>query len=228
MTLREWLDRGEAQLLSGPHPDRARRDSETLLLHLVGKNRAWLLAHLADDFAGCTAIRYASLLDRRHEGEPIQYITGESEFYGLPFRVTSDVLVPRPETEQLVEKVIELAPLFRKPRIVDVGTGSGAIAIALAHEWPKAAVTAIDISEPALTVARDNAARAGFADRIRFLRGDLLSPVIGEQFEFVVSNPPYVSIADRASLAVEVRDHEPDVALFAGEDGRAQSAGLRR
>ena len=219
MTLREWLDRGEAQLLSGPHPDRARRDSETLLLHLVGKNRAWLLAHLADDFAGCTAIRYASLLDSRHEGEPIQYITGESEFYGLPFRVTSDVLVPRPETEQLVEKVIELAPLFRKPRIVDVGTGSGAIAIALAHEWPKAAVTAIDISEPALTVARDNAARAGFADRIRFLRGDLLSPVIGEQFEFVVSNPPYVSIADRAFLAVEVRDHEPDVALFAGEDG---------
>jgi release factor glutamine methyltransferase len=219
MTLREWLERGDAQLLSGPHPDRARRDAETLLLHLIGKNRAWLLAHLADDFAGCTAIRYASLLERRRKGEPIQYITGETEFYGLPFRVSSDVLVPRPETEHLVEKVIELAPLFRKPRIVDVGTGSGAIAIALAHEWPNAAVTAIDISEPALTVARDNAVRVGFADRIRFLKGDLLSPVIGEQFEFVVSNPPYVSIADRASLAVEVRDHEPDVALFAGEDG---------
>ena len=200
MTLRDWLERGEAQLLSGPHPDRARRDAETLLLHLIGKNRAWLLAHLADDFAGCTAIRYASLLERRHKGEPIQYITGEAEFYGLPFRVSSDVLVPRPETEHLVEKVIELAPLFRKPRIVDVGTGSGAIAIALAHECPNAAVTAIDISEPALTVARDNAVRVGFADRIRFLHGDLLSPVIGEQFEFVVSNPPYVSIADRASL----------------------------
>ena len=173
MTLREWLERGEAQLLSGPHPDRARRDAETLLLHLIGKNRAWLLAHLADDFAGCTAIRYASLLERRRKGEPIQYITGEAEFYGLPFRVSSDVLVPRPETEHLVEKVIELAPLFRKPRIVDVGTGSGAIAIALAHEWPSAAVTAIDISEPALTVARDNAVRVGFADRIRFLQGDL-------------------------------------------------------
>jgi release factor glutamine methyltransferase len=219
MTLREWLERGEAQLLSGPHPDRARRDVETLLLHLIGKNRAWLLAHLADDFAGCMAIRYGSLLERRRKGEPIQYITGEAEFYGLPFRVTSDVLVPRPETEHLVEKVIELAPLFRKPRIVDVGTGSGAIAIALAHEWAKAAVTAIDISETALKVARDNAVRVGFADRIRFLQGDLLSPVIGEQFEFVVSNPPYVSIADRASLAVEVRDHEPEVALFAGEDG---------
>src|SRR6476660_669651 len=178
MTLREWLERGDAQLLSGPHPDRARRDAETLLLHLIGKNRAWLLAHLADDFAGCTAIRYASLLERRRKGEPIQYITGEAEFYGLPFRVSSDVLVPRPETEHLVEKVIELAPLFRKPRIVDVGTGSGAIAIALAHEWPNAAVTAIDISEPALTVARDNAVRVGFADRIRFLKGDLLSPVI--------------------------------------------------
>jgi release factor glutamine methyltransferase len=219
MTLREWLERGEAQLLSGPHPDRARRDAETLLLHLIGKNRAWLLTRLSDDFAGCTAIRYASLLDRRNKGEPIQYITGEAEFYGLPFRVSSDVLVPRPETEHLVEKVVELAPLFRKPRIVDVGTGSGAIAIALAHEWPDAVVTAIDISEPALTVARDNAVRVGFADRIRFLHGDLLSPVIGEQFEFVVSNPPYVSIADRASLAVEVRDHEPELALFAGEDG---------
>jgi len=219
MTLREWLDRGEAQLLSGPHPDRARRDAETLLLHLIGKSRAWLLTRLSDDFAGCSAIRYASFLERRRKGEPIQYITCEAEFYGLPFRVSSDVLVPRPETEHLVEKVIELAPLFRKPRIVDVGTGSGAIAIALAHEWPNAAVTAIDISEPALTVARDNAGRVGFADRIRFLQGDLLSPVIGEQFEFVVSNPPYVSIADRSSLAVEVRDHEPDVALFAGEDG---------
>jgi release factor glutamine methyltransferase len=219
MTLREWFNRGEAQLLSGLHPDRARRDAETLLLHATGKNRAWLLTHLEDDFAGCTAIRYAGLLDRRQRGEPIQYITGEAEFYGLPFRVTSDVLVPRPETEHLVEKVIELAPLFSKPRIVDVGTGSGAIAIALAHERPNATVTAIDISESALAVARDNAERVGFADRIRFLQGDLLAPVIGEQFEFVVSNPPYVSIADRSSLAVEVRDHEPDVALFAGEDG---------
>ena len=220
MTLREWLERGEAQLLAGPHPDRARRDAETLLLHLIGKNRAWLLAHLADDFAGCTAIRLCRVfLSAVAKASQSNTSRANANSTDCPSASRSDVLVPRPETEHLVEKVIELAPLFRKPRIVDVGTGSGAIAIALAHEWPSAAVTAIDISEPALTVARDNAVRVGFADRIRFLQGDLLSPVIGEQFEFVVSNPPYVSIADRASLAVEVRDHEPEVALFAGEDG---------
>ncbi len=219
MTLREWLECGTAQLAAGPHPQRARRDAETLLLHLIGKSRAWLLTRLNEDFAGCTAIRYASLLERRLKGEPIQYITGETEFYGLPFRVTPDVLIPRPETEHLVEKVGELAPLFRKPRIVDVGTGSGAIAIALAHEWPSAIVTAVDTSEPALAVARENAERVGFASRIRFLHGDLLTPVACERFDIVVSNPPYVSSADRDSLAVEVREFEPAVALFASNDG---------
>ncbi len=219
MTLRAWLERGEAQLSAGPHPERARRDAETLLLHVIGKSRAWLMAHQEDDFAGCTAIRYAGLLDRRQKGEPIQYITGETEFYGLPFRVTPDVLIPRPETEHLVEKIVELAPLFPKPRIVDVGTGSGAIAIALAHEWPRAAVTATDISEAALALARENAERIGFASRIRFLSGNLLAPVSGEQFDFVVSNPPYVPSTDSDSLSVEVRDHEPHIALFAGNDG---------
>jgi release factor glutamine methyltransferase len=219
MTLREWLEGGTARLKTGPHPERARLDAETLLLHLIGKNRAWLLTHLTDNFAGCTAIRYTSLLEQRQKGEPIQYITGESEFYGLPFRVSCDVLIPRPETEHLVEKVIQLAPIFRNPRIVDVGTGSGAIAIALAHEWPNAIVTAIETSGPALTVACENAERLGFATRIRFLQGDLLAPVAHETFEFVVSNPPYVPSADRDSLAIEVREFEPTAALFAGNDG---------
>ena len=115
MQLREWLGRGEAQLSAGPHPDRARRDAETLLLHLIGKNRAWLLAHLDDEFAGCTAIGYAGMLDRRTKGEPIQYITGECEFYGLPFRVTRDVLIPRPETEHLIETVLRLATALGGP-----------------------------------------------------------------------------------------------------------------
>ena len=207
------------RLRHGPHPELARRDAETLLLHLAGKNRSWLLAHLDDELSESHAARFGELIERRYRGEPIQYITGESEFYGLPFLVTPDVLIPRPETEHLVEKVVELAPLFRGPRIVDVGTGSGAIAIAVAHEWPDAAMTATDVSASALKLARRNAERIGFADRIRFFEGDLLAPVCAERFDFVVSNPPYVPTADRDSLSVEVRDHEPALALFAGEDG---------
>jgi len=236
MTLRDFLQYGESQLSSGPHPDRAKRDAETLLLHLIGKNKAWLMAHANDDFAGCNAIRYASLLERRVKGEPIQYITGEVEFYRMPFRVTPDVLIPRPETEHLVEKCLALAthsgaPSFRRRlpegwestnpvppvRILDVGTGSGAIPIALAYKMPQAQITATDISKAALALADENGKRNGVA--IRFLQGDLLAPVAGETFDLIVSNPPYVPATDRDSLAVEVRDHEPSLALFAGNDG---------
>ena len=219
MSLRAHLKQGEARLKAGPHPERAQRDAETLLLHLIGKNRAWLLAHLDDVFGGCKSIGYAQLIERRLAGEPIQYITGECEFYGLPFQVNHDVLIPRPETEHLVEKVLELAAGFERPRIVDVGTGSGAIAVALAHHLPAAQVTATDLSSAALQVARGNAERNGVAERIRFREGDLLAPVAGEQFDFVVSNPPYVASGDRESLAVEVREHEPEMALFAGTGG---------
>jgi release factor glutamine methyltransferase len=219
MTLREWLRRGEQQLDTGPHADRARRDTETLLLHLVGKNRAWLMAHLDDDFAGCTAIRFASLLDRRLRGEPIQYIVGETEFFGLPFKVTPHVLIPRPETEHLVEKAIELAHFRAAPRIVDVCTGSGAIAVALARALPTADITATDLSDAALTIARENAHLNGVDPRIRFLQGDLLAPVADERFDLVLANPPYVPTIERDSMSVEVRDHEPALALFAGVDG---------
>ena len=216
MKLREWLGQAEAQLNTGPHPDRAKRDAEALLLHLIGKNKAWLMAHAEDEFAGCTLIRYAGLLERRRKGEPIQYITGETEFYGLPFRVTPDVLIPRPETEHLVEKVLKIATAFERPRIIDIGTGSGAIPTALAHNLPQATITATDISASALALADENAKRNGVA--IRFLQGDLLAPVEGETFDIIVSNPPYVPATDRDSLSVEVRDHEPALALFA-DDG---------
>ena len=254
MTLREWLAQAETQLRDSPHPDRARLDAETILFHVIGKNKAWVLAHGGDDFAGCTAIRYAGLLDRRRKGEPIQYITGECEFYGMPFRVTPDVLIPRPETEHLVEKAVQLIPLFDRrpkeffsirkvrpafhdgerrardgdlrqiswpPRILDVGTGSGCIAISIAHDWGGAEITAIDLSAGALEVARSNAERLGFIDSIRFLQGDLLAPVAGESFELIVSNPPYVPNTDHALISVEVREHEPAVALFGGDDGLA-------
>jgi len=208
---------GAARLRSGPHPARARQDAETLLLHVLGKDKAWLIAHAEEELSGDQAALYAELLERRFQGEPIQYITGEAEFYGLPFHVTRDVLIPRPETEHLVEKALELASNFTVPRIVDVGTGSGAIAMALAHKLPDARITAIDLSTAALAIATENAKRNSVA--LRFLLGDLLAPVASEQFEFVVSNPPYVPSADRSTLSVEVRDYEPEMALFAGDDG---------
>jgi release factor glutamine methyltransferase len=220
-TLREWLKYGESQLAQGPHPERARRDAELLLLHLLSRDRAWLIAHGLDDVPEAHTARYDSMLARRKSGEPVQYITGEQEFYGLSLHVTRDVLIPRPETEHLVERALALAAELDHPRIIDVGTGSGAIAIALAHNLPQAEVTAVDLSPAALDVARLNAEQNGFVGRIRFMQSDLLASVAHERFDIVVSNPPYVPANERASLSVEVREHEPSLALFAGDDGLA-------
>jgi len=219
VTLQHWLQRAEGRLSSGSHPERARRDAETLLMHMLHCDRAFLIAHPLERLTAEGAVRYYALVDRRLVGEPIQYITGEAEFYGLPFHVTRDVLIPRPETEHLVEKALALAANFARPHVVDVGTGSGAIAVALAHKLPAAQITAIDLSAPALSVARENAGQNNVASRIRFLEGDLLRPVAEDRFEIVVSNPPYVPEGDRPALAVEVREHEPAMALFAGSEG---------
>ena len=217
----EYVFAGAERLSHGPHPGRALRDAELLMMHVLGKDRAWMLAYWQDEIGIEASIPYHSAIERRRAGEPIQYITGETEFYGLPFRMTRDVLIPRPETEHLVEKVIELASGWEQARIVDVGTGSGAIAVALAAMLPNANITATDISAAALGVARENAERNSVAGRIRFLEGEWLGPVANEQFEIVVSNPPYVPDSDRATLDVEVREHEPALALFAGVDGLA-------
>jgi release factor glutamine methyltransferase len=229
----------------------ARRDAELLLQRAVGRDRAWVIAHSQADLTAEQEKLFEDWIDRRLAGEPIQYITGETEFYRMPFRVTPDVLIPRPETELLVERAAQLVPKFlpqsdryfelrkviphtwptpektesgrkkppQAPRILDIGTGSGAIAISIAHDWSEAAITATDLSAAALKLARENAVRLGFADRIRFLEGDLLNPVAGETFDIIVSNPPYVPEADRSTLSVEVRDHEPALAFFAGDDG---------
>lgn len=258
-TIRAMIAKAERAFAAGPHPERARRDAETLLLHLFPhRNRAWLIAHTDETLSDDQASRFAVLIERRSSGEPIQHITGEQEFYGLPFRVTSDVLIPRPETEHLIEKALALAASFARSdnsfsppspalkgrgfspyiepstsagalapgrsaskisRIVDVGTGSGAIAVAIAHHLPDAQLTAVDISTAALSIARENAQSNGVADRIRFLQSDLLAAVANERFDIVVSNPPYVPTTDRDSLSVEVREHEPALALFAGGDG---------
>jgi len=223
-TIRRLIDDAESRLAEGPHPGKAGRDAEELLLLALqgqepGATRAWLIAHEKDSVAPDTALKLDALMKRRLAGEPLQYIAGVAEFYRMLFLVSQDVLIPRPETEHLVEKVIELTPRFRNPRIVDVGTGSGVIAVSLAHEWPSAVVTATEISSAAIKLARRNAERLGFGGCVRFAQGDLLAPVAGEEFDIVVSNPPYVPEPDRASLSVEVRDFEPAQALFAGEDG---------
>ncbi len=235
---------GRSRLAEGPHAERAGRDADALAIYVLGKSHAWLAANRGEEFPAEQINPYRESLERRLRGEPLQYITGETEFYGLPFVVTPDVLIPRPETEHLVEKAIEIATALdssvtgldfsraeshRKQdwasapagflRIVDVGTGSGAIAVALARHLPAAQITALDISQPALRIARQNAGCNGVSGSIRFLQGDLLEPLNGEWFDMIVSNPPYVPTPDQDSLAVEVRDYEPALALFAGQDG---------
>jgi release factor glutamine methyltransferase len=225
-TIRILLAEAESSLVEGPHAERARRDAETLLLCALREdapdiNLAWMIAHEYETLPAHSTADFRAWVERRRAGEPIQYITGEAEFYGLGFKVNRDVLIPRPETEHLVEKAIELSRGFERQRIVDVGTGSGAIAVALASNLPGADIHATDVCASALNVARANAKRYGVEARVIFRAGDLLAPVSGKLFDLIVSNPPYVAGDDRESLSVEVRDYEPAQALFAGGDGLA-------
>jgi release factor glutamine methyltransferase len=220
--LREALQQGTERLR---HLEQGRRDAELLLLRVLNRDRAWLLTHREAELSPAEWERYAQWLARRARHEPVQYIVGEQEFWGLALKVTPDVLIPRPETEHLVEAA--LARVAAAPtgveaasgavRIADVGTGSGAIAIALAQALPQAEVTALDLSPAALRVAKENAARHGLAERVRFLHSDLLQAVAGERFEVIVSNPPYVPAGE--VLEAQVQQYEPHGALFAGPAG---------
>ena len=196
-----------------------RRDAELLLRHVLGRDRAWVLAHPEALMAAPEQRAYAELLERRAQNEPVQYILGEQEFWGLRFRVSPAVLIPRPETEHLVEAVLARMPRDRVMRLVDVGTGSGAIAVALAHELPLLYVTAVDLYPNTLAVAEGNARAHGVEQRVRFLVSDLLQGLGGERFEAVVSNPPYVCEGEQ--LEAQVQAWEPHGALFAGRDGMA-------
>lgn len=199
----------------------ARLDAETLLMNALERDRAYLYAHPELELS-CRELRgYNELLERRASGEPLQYITGHQEFWGLDLVVTPAVLIPRPETEHSVEAALELARDIESPRIVDVGTGSGCIALALASELPKAKIDAIDISADALAIASRNAQRLGFADRVTFAESDLLERYLdlGTSFDVVVSNPPYVGKSEADKLQIEVRQHEPHCALFGGAEG---------
>ncbi len=220
MTIAEALRQGRARLAAVPLVAAdAARDAELLLMHVLQLSRATVLAYPERELAAEQEARYGALIAERLTAKPIQYIIGEQEFYGLRFQVTPDVLIPRPETEHLVAAVLERVPRNVPVDIVDVGTGSGAIAVALAHALPLANVTALDISAAALEVARGNAAAHGIDARIEFLQSDLLSAVLQRRFDAVVSNPPYIATAERETLHAQVREFEPALALFSGETG---------
>jgi release factor glutamine methyltransferase len=197
-----------------------RLDAEVLLAHVLGCKRIDLYVRFEEPASDQARDRYRNLVRQRAEGCPVAYLVGKKEFFSLEFAVTPAVLVPRPETEILVTECLERARGFDRPRILDVGTGSGAVAIALASQLPAAAVTAVDISADALAVARSNAAKHGLADRIRLVQSDLLAALPrDEQFDFILSNPPYVAEAEWSKLHPGVRDYEPRVALIGGAGG---------
>ncbi len=201
----------------------ARLDAELLLSHALNKNRAWLITHSGDLLDEDQSRRFQASVSRRVKREPVQYILGTQEFRGLEFAVTPDVLIPRPETELVVESTLHAAAGNPSPLILDLCTGSGCIAVSLAKEVPAARVFAADMSARALAVARENARRHGVSDHIRFLEGDLFGPLeeldIKERVDIIAANPPYIPSSDLPVLQPEVRDYEPVMALIAGPGG---------
>jgi release factor glutamine methyltransferase len=272
LDVRAALKKGLAQLREADVPSFTLA-AELLLLHVLGRDRTWLYAHPEEQIPISDADRFFKLIARRVAGEPTQHLTGKQEFWGLEFEVTADVLIPRPETEHVIEVALDRLALreLRAGRkqtltgeglqIADIGTGSGCIAIALAKELPQATIFATDISPAALAVAQRNAARHSVSDRIHFLESNLLDglaqrtaasislPVVGAQhaapllgkddphkspgtghqpaptlsgsrsFDLIASNPPYIGRREAHTLMREVRDHEPEIALYGGEEG---------
>src|SRR5580698_2031991 len=213
--------------------------AELLLLHVAAKDRTWLYAHPEAELSPEQELKFFALIASRVAGVPTQYLTGKQEFWGIEFEVTHDVLIPRPETEHVIEVALDRLAVreIRAGRkqtlsgeglnIADIGTGSGCIAVALAKDLPGAQLVATDISPRALEVARRNAERAGFADRIKFVLSNLLDEIPSSQrFQLIASNPPYIGRNEASTLAREVRDHEPETALFGGEEGYELYAGL--
>jgi release factor glutamine methyltransferase len=218
MTFYEACARARVRLIeAGLQPVTARLDADLLARHAAGWDLATWLARRTEPAGEAFQANYEPLVKRRLTREPVAYIRGVQEFWGREYQVTPDVLIPRPETELLIEQ----ATLFLKANptavVVDIGTGSGCIAITLALEHPAADIVAIDISETALTVARHNAARLG-AGRVRFMHGSLLAGA-PRPIDLIVANPPYVAERDKPGLSPEVREHEPAVALYGGDDG---------
>jgi release factor glutamine methyltransferase len=230
LQLRESLISAAARLTAKNVPS-PRMNAELLIMFTLDCDRAYLYAHPERELTADETNRYHEAIDRRATGVPAQYITGHQEFWGLDLIVTPAVLIPRPETEHVIETVLELTKLSDSDKsqqrstgvsaihIVDVGTGSGAIALALAKELPAAEIHATDISAEALEVARANAARHELGKHIQFHRADLLGRLPPSEFDFVVSNPPYVGQSEEGEVQLEVRKFEPRNAVFAGPTG---------
>ena len=234
MDIRTAFKKGIAQLREADVPSFTLA-AELLLLHVLCRNRTWLYAHPEELLTDAESQRFSDLIARRAAGEPTQHLTGKQEFWGLEFEVSRDVLIPRPETEHVMEVALDRLALRElragRPqksegaglRIADIGTGSGCIAIALAKELPAAGIVATDISPAALVVAKRNAERHSVSGRIDFCEANLLAPLAAGHsrvaFDLIASNPPYVGRRESAALPREVREHEPHAALFGGEEG---------
>jgi release factor glutamine methyltransferase len=206
---------------AGVSSDEASLDAEVLARHVLNCDRATLLTRARDPLPSAFGRLYDELVQRRAAREPIAYIVGHREFWGLEFEVTPDVLIPRPETELIIEEALSVFPhRHLVHHIIDIGTGSGCLAVILAIEFASAGVVATDTSDSALEIAERNAGRHNVSDRIAFVRGDLLGGA-GKSAELILSNPPYVPEADAATLQPEVARYEPSSALYAGPDGLA-------
>ena len=197
-----------------------RLDAEVLLSHILGRERIYLYVHFDEPLEPAELARYREAIKQRVQRVPVAYIIGEKEFMGLTFKVTADTLVPRPDTEILVQAAIErLRARGDAPRFADIGTGTGAICLSVLHFLPKAQADTVDISPAARAVAEENAAALEVADRVTFHTGDLLAPLAGQCYDAILSNPPYIPDGDIAALAPEVRLKEPHTALAGGKDG---------
>jgi len=225
-TIAEALRAATAEL-SALGLDAPRLSAELLAAKALGTTRLGLILRARDPLEGQPLNAFSSLMDRRAKGEPVAYLLGEKEFYGLAFRVTPDVLIPRPDTELIVEEALRLFPAPAALRFADFGTGSGALAVSLAHVFPNARGIAVDLSPKALDVARHNACEHGVAERLEFLCADFTTLELAPgSLDLVVANPPYVTEDEYALLSPEVREFEPQIALLSPDAGLAHIRGL--
>ena len=196
-----------------------RREANSLLAFALHKDKTFLIAHSEYELNNSEIKVFQEYLDRRASHEPFQYITGKQEFYGLDFIVTPDVLIPRPETELVVENALKILKTLKNPRFCEVGTGSGCVSVSILHQNKTASATGLEISAKALSVTRRNAEKHGVLDRFELKISDVFENLSNKQFDLIVSNPPYIPIKDMADLQLEVRDFEPPNALTDGAHG---------